>query len=291
MSSKRIVRVALLITDTPLPAVVAENGTYLDIFRRWLSESLASYPDESVRAGTELIVDGYDVVDKQEYPPSAKLVDGAPDAYDCVMMTGSKHTAFDTSSPWITKLIEYIRTIATSPERQHLKLVGICFGHQIIALALGGECVSGKDGWEVGVYGCELTQEGRYWWTGDVQGQGGDDKVYLEQMHRDIVPSLPAGCQLLLKTPKCPVHSMVKLHPASTSSKPIAQILTVQGHPEFTPSIVSKIVDARSAMGIFDENAAAEARRRLGGKDGSGGEGFGRIGWAVWRVLLQESTP
>ncbi|WWD20825.1 hypothetical protein CI109_105302 [Kwoniella shandongensis] len=263
MSSKRIVRVALLITDTPLPAVVAENGTYLDIFRRWLSESLASYPDESVRAGTELIVDGYDVVDKQEYPPSAKLVDGAPDAYDCVMMTGSKHTAFDTSSPWITKLIEYIRTIATSPERQHLKLVGICFGHQIIALALGGECVSGKDGWEVGVYGCELTQEGRYWWTGDVQGQGGDDKVYLEQM----------------------------LHPASTSSKPIAQILTVQGHPEFTPSIVSKIVDARSAMGIFDENAAAEARRRLGGKDGSGGEGFGRIGWAVWRVLLQESTP
>ena len=81
---------------------------------------------------------------------------------------------------------------------------------------------------------------------------------------------------------------MVKLHPASTPSHPLAQILTVQGHPEFTSEIVSKMVDVRSATGIFNVSTTNEARRRLGGKDGSGGEGFGRVGWAVWRVLLQE---
>ena len=64
----------------------------------------------------------------------------------------------------------------------------------------------------------------------------------------------------------------------------------MQGHPEFTPSIVSHIVDARSANGIFDQSATVEARRRLGGKDGSGGEGFGRVGWAIWRVLLHDSA-
>ena len=95
----------------------------------------------------------------------------------------------------------------------------------------------------------------------------------------------------MLKSDKYPVHSMLKLHPTSTAENPIAHILTVQGHPEFTPDIVSRIVDLRSESGVFDQVAAAEARRRAGGKDGSGGEGFGRIGWAIWRVMLQERPP
>lgn len=66
--------------------------------------------------------------------------------------------------------------------------------------------------------------------------------------------------------------------------------MTVQGHPEFTPEIVKNVVDAREEQGIFDAEAVKEARRRTGGKDGTGGEGFGRVGWAVWRVMLQEKV-
>ena len=80
---------------------------------------------------------------------------------------------------------------------------------------------------------------------------------------------------------------MIKLHPTSTPSNPVAHILTVQGHPEFTPGIVEKVVDAREASKVFDASTTAEARRRAGGKDGSGGEGFGRVGWAIWRMMLQ----
>jgi hypothetical protein len=81
---------------------------------------------------------------------------------------------------------------------------------------------------------------------------------------------------------------MIKYHPSSNPQNPLAQIFAIQGHPEFTPAIVSHIVDRRSAAGIFDASATTEARRRLGGKDGSGGEGLGRVGWAIWRVLLQD---
>lgn len=105
--------------------------------------------------------------------------------------------------------------------------------------------------------------------------------------HRDCVPSVAPGFTLLASTEKYPVHSMVKLHPKSTPENPLAQIITIQGHPEFTPSIVSAVVDARSASGLFDTAATAEARRRQGGKDGTGGEGFGKVGWGIWRVMLQ----
>ena len=81
---------------------------------------------------------------------------------------------------------------------------------------------------------------------------------------------------------------MIKYHSASTIENPLAHVFCVQGHPEFSPGIVSHITDARSEAGIFDGPATAEARRRAGGKDGSGGEGFGRVGWAIWRVILQD---
>ncbi|KIR35382.1 cytoplasmic protein [Cryptococcus deuterogattii MMRL2647] len=275
----RTVRVALLLCDTPR------------VWQLWLTDSLATYPDSAIAHGTHLIVDPYDVVNKKEYPPLERLQYGAPDAYDCVMLTGSKHTAYDTANPFIPPLIQFVRSLASSPTYQHLKLIGICFGHQIISIALGGECVQGENGWEIGVYGCHLTDQGRYWWTGDVKGQGGAHKVYLEQMHKDHVPSLPPGCTLLLSTPRYPIHSFFRPHPQSTPSHPLAQILTIQGHPEFTPSIVNHVVNARDASGVFDQATTKEARRRAGGKHGTGGEGFGRIGWAVWRVLLQDLPP
>lgn len=106
-------------------------------------------------------------------------------------------------------------------------------------------------------------------------------------MHKDNVPRIPPGCELLLTSEKYPVHSFVKHHSASTPEKPLAQIFAIQGHPEFTPEIVSLMVDARSGL-VFNEAETEEARRRLPGKDGAGGEGEGRLGWAIWRVMLQD---
>jgi GMP synthase-like glutamine amidotransferase len=89
----------------------------------------------------------------------------------------AEHTAQDTSNPFVTPLIDYVRNVATNPDFEHIKLVGVCFGHQIISIAMGGSCVPGEQGWEIGVYANQLTDDGRYWWCGDVSGQGGEAKV------------------------------------------------------------------------------------------------------------------
>lgn len=113
------VRVALLLCDTPVsppvllpppsppltaprtttssksPATVrppppsAAHTTDHAIYTKWLTDSLATYPDSAIARRTRLQVDPYDVVDKKEYPPAERLQHGAPDAYDCVMLTGS----------------------------------------------------------------------------------------------------------------------------------------------------------------------------------------------------------
>ncbi|KAK1923202.1 class I glutamine amidotransferase-like protein, partial [Papiliotrema laurentii] len=260
------------------------------IYREWLHSSLQSYPDKEVAKNVDLVVDGYDVVDKQVYPSWKSLLAEAEDGYSVVMLTGSRHSAYDTSLPFIPTLTNFVRSVATSAETQHIKVVGICFGHQLISIAMGGECKAGEAGWEIGVYGNEVTEAGKYWWTGHWPDKEDPDRVYIQQMHRDHVPTLPPDFQILSRSNKYPIHSMVKTHPTCTPANPRAQIFSVQGHPEYTPDIVRLMVDIRSEQGIFDKKTTAEARRRLVGKDGSGGEGYGRVGWAIWRVLLQD-TP
>lgn len=112
-------------------------------------------------------------------------------------------------------------------------------------------------------------------------------KYNTNVQHKDIVPSLPPDFHLLLKSEKYPVHSMVKYHP-TFSNEPLARIFSIQGHPEFTPSIVSHVIDVRVKAGVFKGQDADEAKRRAGGKDGTGGEGLGRLGWAIWKVMLQD---
>lgn len=72
-----------------------------------------------------------------------------------------EHTVHELDPPFIPRLIDYIRDIATRPDLVHLKIVGICFGHQIIAMAMGATSQRGEKGWEMGVYGCQVTPEGR----------------------------------------------------------------------------------------------------------------------------------
>lgn len=72
---------------TPLTRPTPSHPDY-DIFKKWMADALAAYPDQTVAKNTELIVDGYDVADKLEFPPRDKLVAG-PDSYDVVMMTGA----------------------------------------------------------------------------------------------------------------------------------------------------------------------------------------------------------
>lgn len=112
-------------------------------------------------------------------------------------------------------------------------------------------------------------------------------------MHRDHVPleSTPKGFELLGSTQLSPNQGMVRFLPGKsipeTASSPpqelydSIQILTTQGHPEFTEPIVTSLVEARSETGVIDAAAAKDCERRRFWRN----DGVDTIGRVVWGVL------
>ncbi|KAH8110957.1 class I glutamine amidotransferase-like protein [Phellopilus nigrolimitatus] len=250
------VKLALLLCDTPAPAVQKTHGTYLDIFRTQLQ---ASNPDVSF----PFTLDGYDVVTAQEYPDRDCGIHWAASAYGDV--------------PWIDKLTAWVaETAKTRPE---IKLIGICFGHQIIARALGGECVPNGGKWEIGTTEIDLTDVGKEVF------KTGKPSIAIQQMHRDHVPAVPPSFHSLGSTPISPVHGLVLPYvsgpPSKISDPANIHILTVQGHPEFTSDIVNAIIDVREKSGAMSAEVVQDGRLRAGREH----EGIGAVGRAIWRVL------
>ncbi|CAE6480652.1 unnamed protein product [Rhizoctonia solani] len=266
----RHLNLALLICDTPLPAVKDAHGSYLDIFQTHLQKSLKSalgskgQPTDSV----QFTLDGYDVV-QQVYPEEAKL-----EMYDGIVLTGSAASAY-APLPWIQPLLEFVARVIKNYPR--IKVLGICFGHQIIARALGGQCVPNEKGWEVGVFDVQLNKLGKELF--------GCSNLRIHQMHRDHVPDThtPAGFEIIGTTPACANQGMVLRYPG-TSGKinyEDVHVFTVQGHPEFHESIVSKVVDARELNGVMSPAVVADGRRRAP----LAHDGIPVIGKVMWAIL------
>ena len=104
----------------------------------------------------------------------------------------------------------------------------------------------------------------------------------IQQMHRDHIPEVPEGCELLASTPVCKNQGFVRYAPGSVSRTPKdIEIFTIQGHPEFTENIVRKIVDLRSSTGVIDQSTAESARARAKWRN----DGVDVIGKAIWQIL------
>jgi GMP synthase-like glutamine amidotransferase len=85
-----------------------------------------------------------------KYPPTLEGV-------DALLLTGSRYSAY-ASDAWITRLKEYIRWVY---KESTCKLIGICFGHQIVAEALDGKVEKNVLGWEVGWTRIAINDKGR----------------------------------------------------------------------------------------------------------------------------------
>ena len=170
---------------------------------------------------------------------------------------------------WINELVRYVKHVADA--HPLVRIMGICYGHQIIARALGGTVELNDKGWELGTYECDLTEEGR-----ELLGyEEGDALMRIHQVHRDVVTALPEDCLNLASTERTAFQGLARRYPTGAppipsvagssaymafdisdfqadSSGPLpvrsAQILSVQGHPEFDEDIVTMIVDARAEV-------------------------------------------
>jgi len=261
-------RIALFLCDTPIPVIRETDGDYTDIFNTLLRSS---------RPDIQYALDPYDVRNKQEYPNPQDL-----DKYSAIILTGSAASAYENLE-WINLLVSYIASIAE--EKPYIKLIGICFGHQIISRALGCDCVPNDGRWEVGITQIDLTDIG--------QQLFGTSILNIQQMHRDHVPEVPESCHLLASTSVTHNQGFIKFYPSTTPpsdlSSPInlktIQIFTVQGHPEFTKRIVHQLVEARSATGVIDKETADRARSRTDWPN----DGVDRIGKVIWGIMTAKA--
>lgn len=139
-------RLAILEADTPVPNANAKyngyRGVFTDLFRRAVSpETLES----------QVAITAYDVINHPDAYPDLNSI-------DAVLISGSKHSAY-LDDEWIVKLVGFTRKALATGGR--VKVVGVCFGHQIVARALGVKVDRNVKGWELSVTEIRLSEKGR----------------------------------------------------------------------------------------------------------------------------------
>jgi GMP synthase (glutamine-hydrolysing) len=165
----------------------------------------------------------FNVVD-MEFPESIETCDGW-------LITGSKHGVYE-DHPFIPPLEQLIRDIYAAG----IPLVGVCFGHQIIAQALGGHVEKFKGGWAVG--------RTEYEWNGET--------LALNAWHQDQVIKAPETAKAIASNDFCANAALVYDNRA----------FTVQAHPEFDSVFVEGLAIHR-APGVVPDALVQEATANL----------------------------
>lgn len=132
-------------------------------------------------------------------------------SYDAILLTGSKADSF-SDEPWVVELRRRVSELL----EQKKKLLGICFGHQLIAICLGAKVGRAPQGWGVGRMSYD-------WHAADLPLAPEDKTMSLLVSHRDQVLELPENAVLLASNAHCPVAGYAVGE----------EVFCVQGHPEF----------------------------------------------------------
>ena len=197
-------RIGILETGKPDPDVINKFGSYAEMFQR-----LFLAVDDQLQFNVYQVTEG-------QYPENV-------DECDAYLITGSKFSVYD-AEPWIIELQDYVISL----HGRRKKLIGICFGHQIIAHALGGLAQKSEKGWGVGNAISYI--EGETTWKQD------DSKTYsLLMSHQDQVVKLPDNAILIASN----------MHCVNDSFQVANHILTFQGHPEFSEDYLKYSMNKR----------------------------------------------
>ena len=146
----------------------------------------------------------------------------SPDECDAWLCTGSKYSVYDKDA-WIENLAAFIRGL-----KDEKPFVGICFGHQMLAHAMGGKVAKASQGWGVGVLPLHVLQPEPWM-------QPPQPEVRIQHMHQDQVQKLPKDSVLLGSSPHCEV-GMFRVGD---------NMLGIEGHPEFTVPFGRALISAR----------------------------------------------
>ncbi len=186
-------KIGILQTGHAPDALRPDHGDYSDMF-------------EVLLAGHGFTFRTWNVVD-MEFP-------SGPEAADGWLLTGSRHGAYE-DLPFIAPLEDLIRRIYAAG----VPMVGVCFGHQIIAQALGGKVEKFSKGWSIG----------------PTEYDFGGETLALNAWHQDQVTAIPADAKVCASSDFCEYAALVYGDRA----------FTVQAHPEHSTEFFVDLAEAR----------------------------------------------
>lgn len=197
-------RICILETDILRPELVEQYQGYGRMFERLFAQ-------QPLAAEFEV----YNVM-QGDYP-------ACESRYDAYLVTGSKADSFG-NDPWIQTLKHYL----LERFRNGDKLLGICFGHQLLALLLGGKSERAPQGWGVGIHRYRVAEPPQ--WMSPAM-----EELTLLISHQDQVTVLPDNATVLASSAFCPIAAYCIED----------QVLCFQGHPEFIHDYSRALLEIR----------------------------------------------
>jgi GMP synthase-like glutamine amidotransferase len=189
----------ILKTGIPPASLSPQFGGYSDMFQTMIGPE-RDYRVFDVQAG--------------ELPPSV-------DACEAYLVTGSAAGVYD-DLPWIAPLEAFLREA-----KGKVKLVGVCFGHQIMAQAFGGRAEKSAKGWGLGLQTYQL--------SGTEPWMDGAPTIAVAVSHQDQVTAVPPGARVLGGNAFCP-NGLIDYGDGAIS---------MQCHPEFSPDYAKALLELR----------------------------------------------
>ena len=191
-------KLAILETGRPPGDLAQRFGDYPAMFAKML--------------GPEFEVQSFDVT-------AGELPD--PAARDAVLITGSPAGVYEDHD-WLPGLFDFIRAAKDS------KMIGVCFGHQAMAEALGGHVEKSDKGWGVGLHSYPIIRHEA--WMDDVP------LVAAPASHQDQVVQPPPNAELIASSVFTPYAGFAwRDQPA----------ISFQFHPEMSPAFAGALYDSR----------------------------------------------
>ncbi|KAI3906662.1 hypothetical protein MKW92_036444 [Papaver armeniacum] len=173
-----------------------------------------------------------------EFPKDEEL-----ELYDGFVITGSASDAHGNDL-WIIQLLNLLKKLVSLK----IRLLGICFGHQILSRALGGKTGRAESGWDVGVININLSTFASTWDSLKIP-----HTLSVIEFHRDAVTELPPSAKVMAWSTKTGIEMFMSGD----------QIMGIQGHPEYTKDILLNLLDRALNENLIQDSHAKTAKASL----------------------------
>ncbi|XP_059637008.1 gamma-glutamyl peptidase 5-like [Cornus florida] len=221
-------RYALLLAANDSEYVKEVYGGYFNVF-------VAAFGEEGERWDLFRVVEG-------EFPDMNELQN-----YDGFVVSGSPFDAYG-NDPWVLKLCFLLQTL----DSMHKKVLGICFGHQVLCRSLGGKVGKANSGWDIGLRKVKIVKD--FSPCGFLKGS---DEIpaalSIIECHQDEVWEVPVGAEVIAYSDK----TGVEMYTIGD------HILGIQGHPEYTKDILNNLIDRLLTNKSIEKSFAEDAKSKL----------------------------